>query len=269
MPDDRERGHQDDDRDDHEQGELLQLERREQVAVHVHPVADPVGPVQPARDGGGHVLGVEGVGQLHLDAGDPVPEPGELLGRRQRGVRERHVVLVHADLDVARHQEASHLGDEPDRGHRALRGDHRDVVARDDAQAPGQLPAEQQRGLLALQQGFEAAEAHLGGERVADRGAGGVHAAQEAAGGPAAGRGEERLLEHEGGGRHHARDRGHPLGESGAVRHSASARLHDQDVGVRRDDPVADAVLEAGHHRQHHDEGADPEEHPADADPDE
>jgi hypothetical protein len=48
---------------------------------------------------------------------------------------------------------------------------------------------------------------------------------------------------------------------------AAPARLHDQHVRVGRDDLVADAVLEAGHHRQHNDQRAYPEEDTPDADP--
>src|SRR6266849_6856388 len=41
VPDDGKAGHEDDDGDDDEERELLELEGREQVAVHPHPVADP------------------------------------------------------------------------------------------------------------------------------------------------------------------------------------------------------------------------------------
>ena len=70
VADDREGRHQHDDRDDDEQRELLELQRGEEVAVHLHPVAHPVAgkPSRPAIVAA-DALGVERIGQLHLDAG--------------------------------------------------------------------------------------------------------------------------------------------------------------------------------------------------------
>ena len=80
------------------------------------------GPVsRPPRCVRPDVLRVEGIVELHLDAGHPVAQPGELLGGGERRVGERGVVLVHADLDLAGHLESPHLGHEAHRGHGALR----------------------------------------------------------------------------------------------------------------------------------------------------
>ena len=60
-----------------------------------------------------------------------------------------------------------------------------------------------------------------------------------------------------------------PRGDGGAVGHAAPAPLHHEHVGLGGDDLVLDAVLEARHGGEHHDERAHPEEDAADPDPDE
>src|SRR5207253_470874 len=109
MADDRERGHQHDDRDDDEERELLELERREQTPVHLHPVAHPVAEAELSGNDAAHVLGVEGVVQLDLDSSDP-GEPGELLREGQTQIGDRGVVIVHPDLDRTGDGVAPHLG---------------------------------------------------------------------------------------------------------------------------------------------------------------
>ena len=81
--------------------------------------------------------------------------------------------------------------------------------------------------------------------------------------------GEQGLLEHERRGRAHSARGATLRGHRGSVGHAARRRPHHEDVGVGGDDLLPDAVLEAGHDGEHHDQRAHPEEHAADADPDE
>jgi hypothetical protein len=76
-------------------------------------------------------------------------------------------------------------------------------------------------------------------------------------------------LDHERRGRADTGYRTHPGGDLRRAGHSAPSRVEDQDVGVRGDQPVLDAVLESGHHGQDHDEGGDAQEDPSHAYPDE
>ena len=119
MTDDRERRDQHDDRHDDEESQFLELERREEASVHLHPVAHPEPEAELGGDEPADVLGVERVVQLDLDAGD-ADEPGELLRLGQAQVRDGGIVLVHADLDRAGHGVAPHLGDHAHGGHGPL-----------------------------------------------------------------------------------------------------------------------------------------------------
>ena len=87
--------------------------------------------------------------------------------------------------------------------------------------------------------------------------------------GIAARAGEERLLEHE---RRRGADAGHggdARDHAGGVGQAPAPRLEHEEVRVGRDDPVADAVLKAGHDGEHDDERGHAEEDAAHADPDE
>src|SRR5439155_24549916 len=94
-----------------------------------------------------------------------------------------------------------------------------------------------------------------------------IDAANETPVGAASRRGEERLLVDERRRRADAWDRRDPRDDHARVREPGAARLVDEQVRVGGDDPVADPVLEARHHREHDDEGRHAEEDPADADP--
>src|SRR5438309_11594675 len=87
-----------DDHDQHQQDEhheLLQLERREQVFVELHPVARPVGAADRVLDRLGDAVRREDVRDLHLDAGHRVAHVEELLRLLDRHVDQRRIVLVH------------------------------------------------------------------------------------------------------------------------------------------------------------------------------
>src|SRR5499427_7034912 len=268
VPDDGKARHEHDDGDDDEERELLELERVEEVAIHAHPVSHPQSGAGDHDDAAPHGLRVEGIVELHLDAGDLIAEPCELLGRLQRRVRERGIVLVESHLDVARDLEAPHLGHETDRRHCALRGDHRHHVTWHEAERAGQLAPEQERGVSRVaQERVEATCLDLGGKLRADRGRGEIDAAEEATRrAPPLAR-KERLLDDEWRCRFHPGDFPHLGGDLGGVRHALAAGVEEQDVGVGGDDPLLDAVLEARHYREHHDESAHAEENAAHPDP--
>src|SRR5499427_7684915 len=181
VPDDGKARDQHDDGDDDKERELFELQRGEEVAVHAHPVSHPQPGARDHDDAAPHGLGVEGIVELDLDTGDLVAEPRELLGRLEGGVGERGVILVEANLDVARHLEAPHLGHEAHRGHRPLGRDHRHHVAGHEAEGAGQLaPEEEGRRSGGAEERIEAAARELGGELGADRGRGDIDAAEEA-----------------------------------------------------------------------------------------
>src|SRR5262249_29534451 len=77
---DAEARHGHDDRDDDEEGELLELQGGEEVPVHPHPVPQPESGARDGGDAPADSLRVERIVALHLDAGDALTEPGELLG---------------------------------------------------------------------------------------------------------------------------------------------------------------------------------------------
>src|SRR5437867_3590042 len=77
---DGEGGHQHDDGDDDEQRELLELKRGEEVAIEVHPVADPEREPELPRDHRPYSLRREGVDKLDLDAGHAGGQAREFPG---------------------------------------------------------------------------------------------------------------------------------------------------------------------------------------------
>src|SRR5256885_275747 len=80
---------------------------------------------------------------------------------------------------------------------------------------------------------------------------------------------EQRLLEHERRCGAHAGQRRDARDDGGGIGHARAARLEHEQVRVGGDDPVPDAVLEAGHDGEHDDERGHAEEDAAHADPDE
>src|SRR5262249_34624663 len=81
--------------------------------------------------------------------------------------------------------------------------------------------------------------------------------------------GEERLLDDEWRRGFHSGDPPHLGGDLGGVRHALAAGVEEEDVGIGGDDPLLDAVLEARHDGEHHDEGAHAEEDAPHPNPDE
>jgi hypothetical protein len=224
MADDGEAGHEHDDGDDDEERELLQLKGREEVSIHPHPVAHPQPRARHRHDAPADRLRVEGVVELHLDAGYPVTQTRELLGGGERGVGERGIVLVEPHLDIARDLESAHLRHEADGRHGALRRNHGHEVAGYRAEGAGELSAEKERGLSGgAQERIDAPALELGGKLGADGRRCEVYPAKEPARRAPALAGEQRLLDDEGRGRAHAGDAAHAQGDLPRPRHATPA----------------------------------------------
>src|SRR5262249_9913398 len=141
-------------------------------------------------------------------------------------------------------------------------------IAGEHAERARHLAAQQNRG-LAVSKRLETPLAKLRLDVFPDRRSREIDTPDEAAARAAAGRREERLLMHERRGREDAPHALHPAGDTLGLLEPLATALEDQQVRASGDDPIADAVLEAGHDGQHHDESRHAEEDTTKTDPDE
>src|SRR2546428_2878397 len=264
-----------DDHDQHQQDEhheLLQLERREQVFVELHPVARPVGEADRVLDRLGDAVRSEDVRDLHLDAGYRVADVEELLRLLDRHVDQRRIVLVHPGFEHADHTEAPHLREHAQGADGADRRDDVQPIAHEGAQPQRQLLADDDageprwgRGRLVRLQVLQLAGAEVLRDLRDRRFAPHIDTAQHDAV-RAALRREQHLLEDERGGGDHLRDGGHFVRQRGVVLDRLAGPRGDDDVRVGAEDLGLQVFLEARHDAQRGDQGRHADGHADDGD---
>ena len=107
---DAEGGHQDDEGEDDEHGDLFQLQGREEAAVHLHPVLGVEAGPQFFLNFLGHLRRGVNILDLHFQAGDAAAQPQEFLEGRDAGEDQGVIEFVHAGVEDGAHPEGLHPG---------------------------------------------------------------------------------------------------------------------------------------------------------------
>ena len=130
---------------------IFELQRSEEIGVHIHPCPDGSQRAELLLEGGGHGIGLVYVLDGDLDAGNLIGRQAQQIARRRKGDEpERRIVFEHAGLENARNLVGTDAGLETGGGLLSGRRKEVDAAAHDQAEALRQFLADEHAGRRAL-----------------------------------------------------------------------------------------------------------------------
>lgn len=138
--------------------DFFELQRSEEIGVHVHPCPDGSQWAELLLEGGGHGIGLVYVLDGDLDAGNLIGRQAEQIARSRKGDEpERRIVFEHAGLENARNLVGTDAGLETGGGLLSGRRKEVDAAAHDQAEALCQFLADEHAGRRASTEAFRSA----------------------------------------------------------------------------------------------------------------
>ena len=130
---------------------FFELQRGEEIRVHVHPCADGSQRAKLLLEGGGDGIGLIYVLDGDFDAGNLIGRQAQQIARRRKGDEpKRRIVFKHAGLENARNLVRADTGLETGGGLLPGRGKEVDAAAHGQAEALRQFLADEHAGRRAL-----------------------------------------------------------------------------------------------------------------------